>query len=148
MLLVSGWRPVQCLQALEDGQGPLGSSAAARWPAGAGGVGKGSVGLITRGPCTGVMMCSWPRAWSCVERRARRRLLAIRRAIYAHDFGAMHQPVGERDDAGRTGEDFAQVGRSSVRGDDGALVQVEPTDQFEEHFGVAIGVGDSRPRQS
>jgi hypothetical protein len=35
-------------------------------------------------------------------------LLPIGLAVDAYDLGAMHQPVDERDDTGRVGEDLAQ----------------------------------------
>ena len=67
-------------------------------------------------------------------------LLPVRLALDAHHLGAMHQPVDQRDDAGRIGEHLAPFGEGLVRGHHRALVLVAPTDQLEQQVGMPVRV--------
>jgi hypothetical protein len=67
---------------------------------------------------------------------------AIGLAVDAHDLGAVHQPVHQRDHAGGVGEDLVPLAEGPVRGQDhGALGRVPAADDLEQQVGGAVRVG-------
>ena len=57
---------------------------------------------------------------------------AVGLALDGNDFGAVHEPIDERNDAASAWENFLPLREWLVSGDDRALFLVAPVKQFKE----------------
>jgi hypothetical protein len=66
---------------------------------------------------------------------------AVGLALDGNDFGAVHEPIDERNDAAGVWEHFLPLREWFIGGDDRALFLVAPVEQFKEQVRVTIRVG-------
>jgi hypothetical protein len=66
---------------------------------------------------------------------------SVRFALDGNNFGAVHEPIDEGNDAAGVREHFLPLCERLIGGDDRALFLVAPVEQFKEQVRVAIRVG-------
>ncbi len=70
----------------------------------------------------------------------------VRLALDGNDFGAVHEPINERNDAAGVREHLLPLRERLIGGNDRALFLVAPVEQFKEQVRVTIRVGQIAAR--
>ena len=68
-------------------------------------------------------------------------LESVARAGNVEDFGAMHQPINEGDDAGCVGEDRVPFAEGLVGGENRGTLLITTSDHLEQQIGVTRVIG-------